>query len=234
MDLEILHSDNHVLALAKPACVPVVPDDSGDPSLLDEAKAWIAREFNKSGAVFLGVVHRLDRPVSGVTVFARTSKAAARIAEQFRDSKASKVYWALSTGRPAEERGTCEQWLLKDSRTNKVRVVAAGTEGAKHAITAWRVLGYDASCTWIEARPASGRPHQIRVALASLGCPILGDLKYGAAAPLGDKSIALHAHKLELDHPTLHELLVLECAPPATTWWTSAPPGFHGPGPVSR
>ena len=234
MKLDVLHCDNHVLALAKPACLPVVPDASGDPNLLDEAKVWVAREFDKPGAVFLGVVQRLDRPVSGVTVFARTSKAAARLSEQFRSGSAAKTYWALSDQRPGEEHGTCEQWLLKDARTNRVRSVAAGTEGAKRAVTAWRVLAAGTTGTWFEVRPATGRAHQIRVALASLGCPILGDLKYGAGAPLGDRSIALHARRLELQHPTLQQPLVLECAPPSATWWAAARSGADGPGPVSR
>lgn len=232
MSLAILHSDNHVLAVAKPACMPVVPDDSGDASLLDEAKAWVAAEFDKPGAVFLGVVHRLDRPVSGVVAFARTSKAASRLSEQFRSNQTAKTYWALSAARPAEERGTVEQWLVKDAETNTVRAAGRDAVGAKHAITAWRVLAETPAGTWLEVRPVTGRAHQIRVALASLGCPILGDLKYGAERPLPDRSIALHARRLELAHPTTKQLLVLECEPPATDWWTRA--GAGGAGPVSR
>jgi len=231
--LEVLHCDNHLLAVAKPACVPVVPDDSGDASLLDDAKAWVAAEFAKPGAVFLGVVHRLDRPVSGVTLFARTSKAAARLSEQFRTGRVRKTYWALCAGEPSAGEGTAEQWLLKDERANRVRVVAPGTAGAKLAVTHWRVLAGADGGAWLELRPQTGRAHQIRVALASLGCPILGDLKYGAVEPLADRSIALHAWRLEVEHPTRREPVILECPPPPARWWTRAIPGAGGAGPVS-
>lgn len=203
--LEILHVSNHVLCVNKPACLPVVPDSSGDESLLDEAKAWVKAEFSKPGDVFLGVVHRLDRPVSGVVCFARTSKGAARLAESFRTHAAEKTYEAVLSkalrGDLAGE-GAIEHWLLKDTARNVVRVVPEGTRGAKLAKTTYRLTS---GRTHVELSPVTGRSHQLRVAMASLGSPLVGDLKYGAPSPLPDKSIALHARRLVVPHPTQDE-----------------------------
>jgi 23S rRNA pseudouridine1911/1915/1917 synthase len=221
-DLQVLYRDNHLLAVVKPAGTPVVPDASGDESLLDQARAWVKREYGKPGQVFLGVVHRLDRPVSGVVLFARTSKAAARLAEQFREARLEKVYLAVSASRPDPPAGILEQWLLKDERTNTVRAARPGAEGARRAVTRWRVLGAGdpaAGGVALEVSPSTGRPHQIRLALASLGSVILGDLKYGARAPLPDRSIALHAARLTLRHPTRGEELSFEAPPPERPWW---------------
>ena len=206
--LNILFADNHVLAVAKPAGVPMVPDSSGDPALLDQAKAWVAEEKNKPGAVFLGVVHRLDRPVSGVVLFARTSKAASRLSAAWRDGLVRKTYQAIGVARPgnnaeglAEASGLCEQWLLKDRNRNFVRTVAAQTEGARLSKTKWHILATQGNQVCFGLEPQTGRSHQLRVACASLGCPLMGDLKYGAEQPLPDKSIALHALCLEFPHP---------------------------------
>jgi 23S rRNA pseudouridine1911/1915/1917 synthase len=220
--LEVLHADNHLLAVAKPAGVPVVPDSSGDESLLEQAKGWVKREHAKPGRVFLGVVHRLDRPVSGVVLFARTSKAAARLSEQFRCGRATKLYLALTEGAVQSEEGTLEQWLLKDEHANRVRVVTPRQPGARLARTGWRVLERSADGCLLELAPATGRPHQLRVAAAQgLGRPLLGDLKYGASRPLPDRSIALHAWRLEVDHPTRDERVALACPPPRKPWWPS-------------
>jgi len=221
-ELEVLFCDNHLLAVAKPAGIPVVPDDSGDESLLERAKAWVARAYDKPGEVFLGVVHRLDRPVSGVVLFARTSKGAARLAEQFRTGRPEKRYLALAAGSPRHPEGLLEQWLLKDARTNRVRAAEPGAPGAKRAVTRFRVTraAGESGLTTFEIRPQTGRSHQIRVALASLGCPILGDLKYGAHQPLPDKSVALHAAGLVVDHPTRDEVVTLECPVPDREWWS--------------
>jgi 23S rRNA pseudouridine1911/1915/1917 synthase len=220
--LEVLYADNHLLAVAKPAGVPVVPDASGDESLLERAKGWIRREHAKPGRVFLGVVQRLDRPVSGVVVFARTSKAAERLAAEFRDGRALKAYRAIGTAAPRPERGVLEQWLLKDPRANRVRAVAPGTEGARRALTRWRVAGAGVQGgVPIEVLPATGRAHQIRVALASLGAAIAGDVKYGAPAPLPDRSIALHAASLTLAHPTRRAPMRFEAPLPAGAWWAA-------------
>jgi len=219
----VLFADNHVLAVAKPAGLPSVPDDSGDESLFDRAKAWVKREKAKPGAVYLGVVHRLDRPVSGVLVFARTSKAAARLTEAFRSRTVAKTYWGVGAGEPTAAEGVLEQWLLKDHERNVVRAVAGNRPGAQLARTRWRVLARAGAGrerrTLLELVPESGRSHQLRVAAATLGCPLLGDLKYGAARPLADKSIALHARALELPHPTRGERLRFECPEPALAVW---------------
>jgi 23S rRNA pseudouridine1911/1915/1917 synthase len=226
--LEILHADNHLLVVRKPACVPMVPDESGDESLLEQAKAWVKREYGKPGAVFLGVVHRLDRPVSGVVAFARTSKAAARLTDAFRERRVEKVYWGVVSRAPAHERGELEQWLLKDPEKNRVRVVLPESEGAKRARTRWRVLDTAGSGrdyrVRLELVPETGRSHQLRVAAQSLGAPLLGDLKYGAALPLADKSIALHAAELGLPHPIGGELLRFRSPPPDLEVWR-----FTGP-----
>ena len=215
----MLHADNHLLAVAKPAGVPVVPDDSRDPCLLDAAKAWIKREHGKPGDVFLGVVHRLDRPVSGVVLFARTSKAAGRLAESFRTRSVRKGYLALSDGAPGGSEGLVEQWLRKDAARNRVHVVPEGSPDARLARTRWRVGEPVAGHTLLELEPETGRSHQLRVAAASLGCVLLGDLKYGADEPLPDASVALHAARLEVDHPTRREPVVIECPPPERPWW---------------
>jgi len=221
-DLEVLFSDNHLLVVAKPAGVPAVPDETGDESLFDIAKEWVRREFAKEGDVFLGIVHRLDRPVSGVMVFARTSKSASRLSEQFRTRMAHKTYWGVGEGEPRARSGALSQWLVKDESTNRVRVVERPSAIAKQAITRWRVLECRAGRTLYELTPETGRPHQLRVAAASLGTPLLGDLKYGASAPLPDKSIALHAVALEFEHPTLKERLKFSAPTPDQPAWDFA------------
>jgi 23S rRNA pseudouridine1911/1915/1917 synthase len=222
--LDVLYSDNHVLAIAKPAGVPCVPDPSGDESLLDRAREWVRETHAKPGNVYLGVVHRLDRPVSGVVVFARTSKAAARLSAQFREGDSEKVYWGICSGRPLDLEGRVEHWLAKRADRNLVAAHPHPVSGGKHARTRWRVLGpaLGGAGTWVELTPETGRPHQLRVAMASLGCPLLGDVKYGAEQRLADRSIALHARRLVLAHPTRPEPIALECAPPAREWWAVA------------
>ncbi len=217
--IEVLYVDNHLLALAKPAGVPVVPGDSGDVSLFDEAKAWIKREYAKPGDVFLGVVHRLDRPVSGVVLFARTSKAASRLSEQFRERESRKLYFGVAARMPREASGEIVQWLVKDETRNVVSVVHEGASGAQRSVTRWKVVGARDGLVHLDLEPLTGRAHQLRVAAATLGAPLLGDLKYGAERALPDKSIALHAAELEVEHPTLREPRVLRCAPPPRDWW---------------
>jgi len=223
--LEVLYVDNHLLAVAKPAGLPSVPDASGDESLLECARAWVEREFAKPGAAFLGVVQRLDRPVSGVLLFARTSKAAARLSEQFRARRVRKLYLAVGQGAPAPalgDAGELEQWLQKDEARNVVEVVPAGTPGARRACTRWRVLARAGAHTRFELEPLSGRAHQLRRAAASLGCPLLGDLKYGSREALADKSVALHAHAIELEHPTRGERLRFTARAPGLACWDFA------------
>jgi 23S rRNA pseudouridine1911/1915/1917 synthase len=225
MELEVLHADNHVLALAKPAGVPVVPDASGDESLFDAARAWLERERAKPGAAWLGVVHRLDRPVSGVVVFACTSKAAARLSEQFRAKSVRKLYWGVGEDAPHGRSGTLTQLLVKDERPNRVREARPDEDGARPATTEWKAIRThglgDSRRTLLELVPLTGRPHQLRAAAAAIGSPLVGDLKYGARTALPDKSIALHARRLEIEHPTLRTPLVLECPPPQRPWWES-------------
>ena len=201
-ELRILHVDNHLLAVAKPAGIPTVPDASGDTSLFDIAEAWLREEFEKKGKAFLGVVHRLDRPVSGVVVFARTSKAAARLSKAFREGTAKKTYRGVGEGNPPADSGVVEQWIAKDEARNRVRAFTSPREGAKRARTAWRVLDREKGKVLYEFAPDTGRSHQLRACAAALGTPLLGDLKYGAKSALPDQSIALHAAALEIPHPT--------------------------------
>lgn len=226
--LEILFSDNHLLAVAKPACVPSVADESGDPSLQELAKDFVRREKAKPGNVFLGVVHRLDRPVSGVVLFARTSKAAERLSAAFRERRVEKRYVALASRRLARRVGEVEQWLAKDERTNVVRAFATEREATLRAVTRFEALRdfeyAGAVRELVRLEPLTGRPHQLRVALATLGAPILGDLKYGAERALDDQSIALHAVELVVPHPIGGASVRIACAPPATPWWRAAGP----------
>lgn len=214
--LRVLYEDNHCLAVDKPAGWLTMGDSTGDPTLLDAAKAYIQRVYQKPGAVFLGVVHRLDRPVSGVVLYARTSKAASRLSAQFRDHTIEKVYWAAVTGRVAESEGVLEQYLVKDRQTNVVRVASRTTPGAQSCLLSYRRLTQHGAVSLLEIRPQTGRSHQIRVQLAHQGWSIVGDHKYGSTSDFPAGQIALHARSLTFAHPTRPEQLSVTSDPPAT------------------
>ncbi len=240
-ELQPLFVDNHLIVFNKPAGMPVVPDASRDVSLFDLAKTWIKAEFNKPGAVFLGVVHRLDRPVSGVVLFARTSKAAMRLTKAFQARTAKKLYVAVGAGlvNELEDHGEVHQWIMKSTTHNRVRTFLIPPsahnlrpgEKPKEALTEWRIVQlttFDgAPATRFELQPLTGRSHQLRVACATLGTPLVGDVKYAphGARPLPDKSIALHAKRLTIMHPTLKEELTFEAPLPETAWWLDWPDG---------
>jgi 23S rRNA pseudouridine1911/1915/1917 synthase len=217
--LEVLFCDNHLLVVVKPAGLPTVPDSSGDESLLERAKQWVQQRFAKPGAVFLGVVQRLDRPVAGAIVFARTSKAAARLSAQLREHRLDKLYWGVGQGAPAGAGGELEEWLVKDELKNRVRSAAQGEPGARAARTRWRVLEQHGGLTLYELRPLTGRPHQLRSCARALGTPLCGDTKYGASAPAGDGSIALRAVELTLAHPTQGGALQFRSPPEPRGVW---------------
>ena len=202
--LTVLYEDNHCLAVNKPARLLTMGDATGERTLLDLAKDYIKRKYDKPGAVFLGVVHRLDRPVSGVVVFGRTSKAAARLSEQFRERRVEKIYRAIVEGVPPERDAVLQDWLWKDPGRNVTQIVREGTPGAQQAALAIRRLKTNGSRSLVEVKPVTGRSHQIRVQLSSRGWPILGDSKYGSNVRL-DGSIALHAYSLTFRHPTKGE-----------------------------
>jgi len=209
----ILYEDNHCLVVNKPSRMLTVGDQTQDVNLLDLAKDYLKRKYNKPGDVFLGVVHRLDRPVSGIVLFARTSKSAARLAEQFRVRTMHKVYWTLVTGNVDPPAGALNDWLFKDRDDNFTTVVPPDTPGAKPCVLNYRRLGTCGATTLLEIQPETGRSHQIRVQLAARGWSILGDRKYGSNHS-GGGSIALHAAELTFEHPTLKQAVRVRVNPP--------------------
>jgi 23S rRNA pseudouridine1911/1915/1917 synthase len=217
--LQVLYEDNHLLAINKPIGVLVQGDSTGDVPLVELGKDYIKHKFNKPGAVFLGVVHRLDRPVSGVVVFARTSKALARMNELFREKETRKTYWALVQTKPIQHAGTLIHWLVKDELKNKTTAYSKlHPEGLKSELS-YKLIASRGEFHLLEVNPVTGRPHQIRVQLASMGCPIVGDVKYGYKHPLPDASIALHARQLEFIHPVQKNGLTIKAPLPEVTWW---------------
>jgi 23S rRNA pseudouridine1911/1915/1917 synthase len=214
--LEILYEDNHCLAVLKPAG-RVSAHFQGEEETLDRAvKAYLKEKYHKPGNVFLGVVHRLDRPVSGVLLFARTSKAAARLSEQFREGSIEKVYWAVVEGTVQRAAGTLEDWLLRDREVRRVEIVEPRTRGARQALLHYQQRGSFGELTWLEIRPQTGRRHQLRVQLAHHGHPIFGDAKYGAVHTFRP-GIALHARSLTFLHPVRYEPVTLTADVP-THW----------------
>ncbi len=217
--LQVLYEDNHLLAVNKPAGLATMGVADDVPSLLWLAKDYIKRRYQKPGNVYLGIVSRLDAPVTGVVVLARTSKAAARLSEQFRQREASKLYWALVEGRPVPPAGTCENYLVHDERHRRVCVVDGPRPEAQLAQLDYRTLAALPKAVWLEVRPHTGRKHQIRVQLSARGWPILGDRKYGARMVFAP-GIALHARSLVIEHPVQHVALEL-VAPPPPSWAAS-------------
>jgi 23S rRNA pseudouridine1911/1915/1917 synthase len=214
--LDVLYEDNHCIAVVKPARVLTAGDQTGDASLLDLVKDYLKQKYNKPGKVFVGLVHRLDRPVSGVVLFARTSKAASRLSEQFREGTIQKTYRAIVEGIVAEPCGELVDWLLKNEETNTVRRVPAATPAARESRLRFRRLQTAQDLSLLEITPATGRSHQIRVQLAAHGHPICGDRKYGSKHAMRG-TIALHAAQLTFDHPTQHEPVTVS-APGPVAW----------------
>jgi 23S rRNA pseudouridine1911/1915/1917 synthase len=212
---EILYEDNHCLAIVKPAG-SVSAHFQGKTETLDRiVKRYLKEKYAKPGNVFLGVVHRLDKPVSGVLLFARTSKAAARLARQFREGTVEKVYWAVVEGSISRTAGSLEDWLRKDRDAGRVEVVDPGEPGARQALLHFQRKGEHGGLTWLELRPQTGRTHQLRVQLAHHGHPVFGDAKYGSIHTFG-RAIALHARSLTFLHPVRYEPITLTADAPQT------------------
>ena len=213
--IDILYVDNHVLVVDKPPGMLSQADETGDEDVLTLMKAWVGREFNKPGNVYLGLVHRLDRPASGLMVLARTSKAAGRLSEQFRKRTVEKRYLAWVQGHPPET-GYLADWLAKKER--EVSVVEEGEEGGKLARLEYQIIHRGKKASLAAVTLHTGRPHQVRIQFASRGFPLVGDFRYGADQELDGRNLALHAAAVAIDHPTLRE----------RTGWTSVP-GMHWP-----
>ncbi|MEV2282409.1 RNA pseudouridine synthase [Paenibacillus larvae] len=217
--IPVLFEDNHLLVVEKPVNMPTQEDSSRDPDLLSVLKADLKHRYGKPGNVYLGLIHRLDRPVGGVMVFAKTSKAASRISDAVRTRAFDKTYLAVVHGKPADPQGTLRHHLWKDTRTNTALVVRPGAEGAKEAILDYRVLGHAEGLSLVQVKLHTGRPHQIRVQLAAIGCPLYGDQRYGAGRNKPGQQLALWSALLAFSHPTLKEPLRFTAAPPDTYPW---------------
>ncbi len=224
MLLEVLYEDNHCIVVNKPAGISSTHFQGKEETLDRVVKHYLKQKYKKPGNVYLGIVHRLDKPVSGVLLFARTSKAAARLAEQFRSGTVQKVYWAVIEGQIDPPNGTLENWLLTDRETGRVSVVDAASPGARRALLTYSWRAMHRGFTWLELRPATGRKHQLRVQLAHRGVPIYGDTKYGSPHRLRE-AIALHARSLTFVHPIRRvPLTVMAEAPDGWSVWLSRSP----------
>lgn len=217
--LEILYEDNHLLVINKSAGVLVQGDATGDKPLVELCKEYIKEKYQKPGEVFLGVVHRLDRPVSGVVVFARTSKALERMNELFRNKETKKTYWALVGNKPNQPEGTLIHWLVKDEKKNKTTAFKKEHPQGQRSELSYRHLISKSGMHLLEVQPVTGRPHQIRVQLASMGCPIVGDVKYGFEVGNADNSICLLARQLQFIHPVKKEPLTIQADLPKNQFW---------------
>ena len=207
--MEVVFEDNHLIAVNKRAGELVQGDDTGDEPLSDRLAIYLKKKYKKPGNVFVGVIHRLDRPVSGVVLFAKTSKALTRMNKLFSKREVKKVYYAVVQKRPSKEQATLEHFLVKNSDTNTVKAYSKDTKDAVKAKLSYKLKSVIGTNALLEVLPYTGRPHQIRVQLAWMGCSIVGDLKYGAKKANPDKSICLHAGALEFVHPVKQESVII-------------------------
>ncbi|WP_010529175.1 RluA family pseudouridine synthase [Lentibacillus jeotgali] len=223
MDIQILYEDNHLLVVAKPVNIPVQGDSTRDKDLLTMLKEDIKIRYQKPGNVYLALVHRLDRPVGGVMVLAKTSKAASRLSDAIRRGAFEKIYLAVVRGRPSQIHERLEDFLLKDHGENKVHVVSSKTKKAKRAVLDYEVIGENDGLSLLSVNLHTGRPHQIRVQLANIGCPIYGDQKYGQKVNKPGQQIALWSHGLAFEHPTKKDMTKSESLPPKEYPWNLWP-----------
>ena len=218
--MKVLFEDNHIIVINKESGEIVQGDKTGDAPLSDIVKAYLKEKYNKPGNVFLGVVHRLDRPVSGVVLFAKTSKALPRLNKLFAEhEKVKKTYWAIVANKPPQVSGTLTHWLTRNEKTNTAKAYDREVPHSKKAVLDYQLIDASERYFLLEIQLHTGRHHQIRCQLAKIGCPIKGDLKYGAPRSNPDGSISLHARKLELEHPVTHELLSITAPVPQNALW---------------
>lgn len=218
-DKDIIYEDNHLIAVNKRAGDIVQIDDTGDEPLDEKVKQYIAKKYNKPNGAFLGVVHRLDRPVSGVILFAKTSKSLDRINRMFKSRDMHKTYWAVVRNKPLVTEGTLVHWLIKDSKKNVTKAYDKEVKGSLRAELSYKLIGELNGYYLIEVNPITGRPHQIRVQLSTLGCPIVGDNKYGYPRGSLKKSICLHARRLAFEHPVKKEVVHIFASLPHDGFW---------------
>ena len=217
----VVYEDNHIIVVNKAASEIVQGDKTGDIPLSDTVKAYLKEKYQKPGNVFVGVTHRLDRPVSGLVVFAKTSKALSRLNDMFRDGDVHKVYWAIVKNEPKQPEGELVHWLVRNEKQNKSYAYDREVKDAKKAMLRYRVIGKSDNYTLLEVELMTGRHHQIRCQLAKMGCPIKGDLKYGSPRSNPDGSICLHARRISFVHPVSKLLIELEAPLPNGNLWSS-------------
>ena len=217
--MTVLYEDNHIIVVSKESGEIVQGDKTGDRPLSDTVKDYIKMKHDKPGNVFLGVVHRLDRPVSGVVIFAKTSKALSRLNTMFQEGKIHKTYWAIVQGRPKLAEDTLSGWLTRNEQQNKSYMHPREVPNSKKAVLAYRLLSSSERYSLLQVNLFTGRHHQIRCQLSSIGCPIKGDLKYGARRSNPDGSISLHARCVEFVHPVSHQIIKIEAPIPNDNLW---------------
>lgn len=221
--MQVLYEDNHIIIVNKAASEIVQGDKTGDIPLSELVKSYVKEKYEKPGAVFLGVVHRLDRPVSGVVVFARTSKALERLNAMFREGgRIKKTYWAIVKNRPVEPEAELVHYLVRNEKQNKSYAYAAERKDAKRSVLSYRLLASMDNYHLLEVALQTGRHHQIRCQLSKIGSPIKGDLKYGAERSNPDGSISLHARRIQFEHPVSKVLIDVVAPVPNDSVWRSA------------
>ncbi len=219
MILTVLYEDNHLIAVKKLSGEIIQSDQTGDTTLAEKVKAYIKKKYKKPGEVFLGIIHRLDRPVGGVIIFARTSKALTRMNELFREKKIKKEYWAIVEEKPPLEEEQLINWLKKNQDKNRSRAYEKEVKGSKKAILSYQLVGRSKNYFYLKINPLTGRHHQIRVQLSFIGCRIKGDVKYGAKRTNKDGGIHLFAKSLSFVHPIKKEPLAISANPPIDPLW---------------
>ena len=217
--MDVIYEDNQIIIVSKRAGDIVQGDKTGDTPLSETVKLYIKDTCHKPGDVFLGVVHRLDRPVSGLVVFARTSKALSRLSEMFRMRSVRKTYWAIVGNQPPQSEGTLTHWLTRNPKNNTARAYEREVPGSKQAVLDYRVIARSDRYWLLEVDLHTGRHHQIRCQLAKIGCPIRGDLKYGAPRSLPDGGISLHARRVSFEHPVSHLPIDVTAPVPEEPLW---------------
>ena len=226
--MEVLYEDNHIIAVNKTCNEIVQGDKTGDTPLSETVKAYIKEKYNKPGDVFLGVTHRLDRPTSGVVLFARTSKALTRLNEMFKShEQIRKTYWAIVQGAPKVPEARLENWLVRNEKLNKSFIYKPNAKEAKQAILSYKTLVKGDHYTLLEVNLETGRHHQIRCQLAAIGCPVKGDLKYGAKRSNPDGGICLHARKIEFIHPVSKQEICITAPVPEDSLWQQFAASVH-------